>query len=114
MNTFELRLNPVPFQQIKQGKKTVEMRLFDEKRKLFNVGDMLIFKNRENENLTIKTQILALHKFASFEELYNNISKLKLGYGENTPASASDMEEYYSKSEQAKYGVVGIEIKVIN
>ena len=34
MNTFELRLNSVPFQQIKQGKKTVEMRLFDEKRKM--------------------------------------------------------------------------------
>ena len=49
MNTFELRLNPVPFQQIKQGKKTVEMRLFDEKRKLFNVGDMLILRTERTK-----------------------------------------------------------------
>ena len=79
MNTFELRLNPVPFQQFEQGKKTVEMRLYDEKRRMFKVGDILIFKNRENET-----------------------------------ASAADMEEYYSKAEQANYGVVGIEIKVLN
>ena len=114
MNTFELRLNSIPFQQIRQGKKTVEMRLYDEKRRLFKVGDILIFKNRENENLTIRTQIQELHRFANFEELYNNINKTKLGYAENETASSSDMLEYYSEEEQSNYGVVGIEIKVLN
>ena len=114
MNTFELRLNPIPFKQIQQGTKTVEMRLYDEKRRLIKVGDILIFKNRQNEELLIKTQVVALHRFNSFEDLYKNINKLKLGYKENQIALSSDMEEYYSKEEQSRYGVLGIEIKVLN
>ena len=30
--TFELRLNKKPFESIKNGEKTVEMRLYDEKK----------------------------------------------------------------------------------
>ena len=113
-NIFELRLNPIPFEQIKKGVKTIEMRLYDEKRKQFKVGDVLIFKNRDNEVLTIKTEIINIHLFKSFEELYSQINKTKLGYLENEPAHPSDMEQYYSQQEQSNYGVVGIEIRVIN
>lgn len=39
---------------------------------------------------------------------------LKCGYTEDTvqTADASDMEHYYSCEEQAKYGVVGIELSL--
>ena len=114
MNTFELRLNPIPFEQIQKGRKTIEMRLYDEKRQMFKIGDILIFKNRNDESNFIKTQILNLHLFSNFEDLYNNIDKQKLGYEPHETAKASDMEEYYSKEEQNKFGVVGIEIKVLN
>ena len=68
MKTFELRLHDQPFASIKSGTKTIEMRLFDEKRSQYSVGDILIFKKRSNENETLKTEIVALHKFNSFEE----------------------------------------------
>ena len=70
MNTFELRLNKGPFDSIKNGTKTIEMRLFDEKRKLHQVGDILIFKKRPEEIETIKAKIIALHKYPSFKEIY--------------------------------------------
>ena len=46
MDTFELRLNEKPFESIKKRTKTIEMRLLDEKRKQYQVGDVLIFKKR--------------------------------------------------------------------
>lgn len=34
-----------------------------------------------------------------------------MGYAEDEPAESKDMEVYYSKEEQDKYGVLGIEIR---
>ena len=36
-----------------------------------------------------------------------------MGYSEDEDADPKDMEQYYSKEEQDKYGVVGIEIKLV-
>ena len=41
----EMRLNNEPFNKIKEGTKTVELRLLDEKRKTLRVGDKIIFTN---------------------------------------------------------------------
>ena len=90
------------------------MRLLDEKRQQYQVEDILIFKKRPDEIETLKTQIVALHKFPSFKELYNHFNKIQLGYKPTENAHYKDMEEYYSLEEQQKYGVVGIEIKLIN
>jgi hypothetical protein len=53
-----------------------------------------------------------LHRFQSFSELYEALPLLQCGYTEADIATAhpSDMEQYYSVEEQAKYGVVGIEL----
>ena len=34
-----------------------------------------------------------------------------MGYNKDEPAEPKDMEAYYSKEEQDKYGVLGIEIR---
>ena len=49
------------FKSIKDGKKTIEMRLFDEKRKQFKTGDTIIFKNRKNDN-TVRCKINNLYQ----------------------------------------------------
>ncbi len=36
-----------------------------------------------------------------------------MGYDKNDIANPKDIEQYYSKEEQEKYGVIGIAIKVI-
>ena len=107
-----MRLHNSPFELIKSGTKTIELRLNDEKRRLINIGDIIVFENRTT-NEQIRVKVFNLHKYDSFEELYKHFDKISLGYAKDEEANYKDMEKYYSPSEQEKYGVVGIEIKLI-
>ena len=105
-----MNLNNRPFKSIKEGTKTIELRLNDEKRSLLKVGDEIEFTNRDtNEKLSV--YIIRLHKYPSFKELYKHFNKIEMGYAEDEPSESKDMEAYYSKEEQDKYGVLGIEIR---
>ena len=105
-----MRLNPVPFSQIKSGAKTIELRLYDEKRQKVRTDDFIEFTNNvTGEKITVR--VAALHIFPSFRELYSTLPLDKCGYDDIKSASYKDMEEYYSQNEQKKYGVVGIEIE---
>ncbi len=110
-----MKLCPEPFEMIKSGRKTFELRLWDEKRQKIKPGDIIAFTNTQSGE-ELKARVLNLHRFDSFEELYGKLPLLKCGYTEDdiNTAEASDMEEYYSADEQKKYGVVGIEISVLN
>ena len=106
----EMKLNNEPFECIKNGTKTIELRLNDEKRKLLTVGDYIEITNRvTNEKLLV--EVIDLFKYNSFEELYKHFNKIEMGYSINEEANPKDMENYYSKEEQEKYGVLGIKIK---
>lgn len=109
--THNMKLNEAPFEMIKSGAKTIELRLYDEKRREVKVGDTILFKSvREKLTATVK----ALHIFRNFEELYAALPLDKCGYTADELATASpdDMLEYYTKEQIEKYGVVGIEIEV--
>ena len=111
MAEYGMKLNPEPFEMIKSGRKTFELRLYDEKRQKIKPGDNIVFTETvTGEKLCVKVK--KLHCFNSFEELYKSLPLLKCGYTEDTVSDAtpSDMEKYYSAEEQKKYGVVGIEI----
>lgn len=108
----EMRLNNDPFEKIKEGTKTIELRLYDEKRQLLKIKDLILFRNRENDE-ELLTEIVNLHRYPSFKELYKHFDKISMGYNEAEDARSEDMEEYYSKEEQENYGVVGIEIKKV-
>ena len=108
----EMRLNNEPFNKIKEGTKTVELRLLDEKRKALRVGDKIIFTNRAN-NEKIDVLVTNLFKADSFEPIYEKYSKVAMGYNEENDAKPEDMEEYYSKEEIKKYGCIAIEIEKV-
>ena len=110
---YVMHLQEKPFKMIKSGKKTIEMRLNDEKRQKIKVGDVLIFILDSEKFEYIKAKVVALHKYPSFDELYKNFDLEKLGYKKGETGSPEDMSKYYSKENIEKYGVVGIEIKVI-
>ena len=113
--THKMRLADSPFEMIKNGEKTVELRLYDEKRRALSVGDVICFERMGEgcESLTVK--VVALHVYHSFEELYRSLPLLSCGYLECEIESASytDMYEYYTSDEEKKWGVVGIEIEII-
>ena len=107
---YEMKLNNGPYTNIKNGTKTIELRLNDEKRQLLKIKDLIEFTNRETlEQMLV--EIENLYHYPSFEELYKHFDKVAMGYKDNEIADPKDMEEYYSKDEQEKYGVLGIEIK---
>lgn len=111
--THEMRLHNGPFELIKAKTKTIELRLLDEKRSLIKINDIIEFTSRTTEE-KLKAKVINLHKYNSFEELYKHHDKVSMGYKEDEEANPKDMEQYYPQEEQAKYGVVGIEIEVID
>ncbi|MBR1483857.1 MAG: DUF3850 domain-containing protein [Ruminococcus sp.] len=110
----KMNLNPEPFAMIRSGQKTIELRLNDEKRKRIQVGDIIEFTQSETGEKLI-TKVVAIHRFDSFAELYRELPLLKCGYNEAdiSTAKPEDMDLYYTPEQQAKYGVLGIEIKII-
>lgn len=110
--THFMKLKNEPFMSIKNGLKTIEMRLFDEKRKQIKVGDTIEFTNIVSLE-KLKVKVIALHKFKNFEELYSHFNKTQLGYKQTENASPNDMNQYYTNDDIEKYGVLGIEIKTI-
>ena len=113
---YEMKLHNNPFNLINSGSKTIELRLNDKKRQLINIGDKIVFTNTADSKQEITVIVVNLHRFNSFEELYNTLPLLKCGYTEKdiTKANPKDMEIYYSKEQQEEYGVVGIEIRTID
>lgn len=100
------------FQAIKNKTKTIEMRLYDEKRKTIQIGDMIVFTNTVS-NETLDTEVIEISVYRNFVELYSHYDKISIGYGENDVANPSDMLLYYSKEKIEKYGVLAIGIRVL-
>ena len=110
--THDMKLRREPFEKIKSGAKTVELRLYDEKRRAISVGDEIRFACVDGDEPPLRRRVTALHVFSSFAELYAALPLEKCGYSaeELESASPDDMNAYYSREEQSRFGVVGIEL----
>lgn len=110
--THEMKLNPLPYEAISSGRKTVEMRLNDEKRRKIKAGDKIRFVNTESgEELLVLVE--SVTAYPSFYELYAAHDKIAIGYEETETASPSDMLEYYPQERIDKYGALAIKIKLL-
>lgn len=108
----KMNLQPGPYKMVERGTKTIEMRLYDEKRQKISVGDTIEFTNDATKE-TLVVRVLNLHRYKTFAELYANFEKEQIGYESDEIAEPEDMEQYYSKEKIEEFGVVGIEIEVI-
>ena len=106
----EMRLAAHPFSQILRGEKTLEIRLFDEKRRALSVGDAIVFCERDTKK-TVRARITALFRFSSFREAFSALSRSEMGFSEAEDANA--MYRYYSPEEEAKWGVLVIQIALV-
>lgn len=124
--TFEMHLNDGPFFAIKEGKKTVEVRLYDEKRKLIDVGDYIEFCRAANPEEKIKVKVISLNYGETFRELFSRKIYTEQGATPLFPITAYGAEEgttvkqlvecyrkIYSRYKERKFGVLAIEIKLI-
>lgn len=109
--THEMKLSKEPFDEIANGKKTIELRLYDEKRQRIKIGDKIRFSLMDCPSRQIETLVIDLHRFGSFRELFLTHLFDKCGCGSlSIDASVEGMRQYYTESEEEKYGIVGIEI----
>ena len=104
-----MKLSPKPFEQIQQGIKTVEIRLYDEKRRLLKVGDRIIFTRADDESQSIETEVVRLDVFKTFKELCYAYDPVV--YGSVSADEWVDMYKYYTKEDEGEFGVVGVGVR---
>ncbi len=111
MTTHQLKLATEPFNAIISGNKTIESRLYDTKRQKIQIGDRIIFTNRDNFEQTVTAEVVGLLRYATFRDLFSHNNPRKFG-GDNVEWLENQISEFYSIEDQKIYGVIGIEFKV--
>lgn len=98
-----MKLLSDPFERVKNGTKTIEFRLYDEKRQKLKVGDEIEFSKLPDLNEKITVIIEELYQYSTFKELFDylNIDDFQKMYS------------IYTKEEEKEYGVLGIKVRVI-
>lgn len=110
----EMKLKPIPFDLIKNDQKSIEVRLFDEKRQEVNVGDQIVFSKLPELQEKLTVQVVELLRYKSFEDLFSDNPSVLFGRSDMSVSELSaNMLEYYSIEDVQKYGVVGIRISKI-
>ena len=69
----KMKLAAEPYELVKAGIKTIELRLNDEKRQKIVPGDIIIFINNETKH-QITVTCTNLYKYDCFEDLFLNYS----------------------------------------
>ena len=100
------------YNMLKSGVKTIELRLFDEKRQNIKIGDIIEFANHDNTADKFLAEVINLYRADDFMGLCRKISCQKAGFQTNEEL-VNCLEEFYEPQKQKQFGVLGIEIKKI-
>ncbi len=112
--THHLNLNPIYFELIKDGKKTLEGRLNDEKRKQFNIGDKIVFHKEPERVEIVNAIILNKYIFKDFKEMAESLDKSQLGFADKTKDEMiNTYRTIYTVEDEQQYGVVIFKIKTM-
>ena len=112
MTTHQLTLATEPFNAITSGNKTIESRLYDEKRQKIQIGDQIIFTNRDNPSQTAAVKVIGLLRYATFHDLFSHNDPRKFG-GESVEWLENQINEFYSLHDQKQNGIIGIEFELM-
>lgn len=112
MITHEMNLQSKYFDFMKNGTKRIELRLNDEKRQQLQLGDVIEFSDGSS---SLRAEIIGLLRYRTFEDLFEDFDASILADSSMTkPEILKALEEFYTPEKQAKYGVLGIRIKILN
>ena len=104
----KMKLNESPFERIKNGTKTIEFRLYDEKRQRIKVGDQIEFSKLPDLQEKLLVDVVKLYREDTFEELFRKLDIDEEEIERKTKA----MYEIYSPEKEHEYGILGIKIKI--
>ena len=97
------------FDIVKKGKKDIEVRINDEKRRKLKVGDVLVFLKRPNDDEEIRTKVVGLEYYDYFENLVDHYDMERLYLNGYTKEQyLNEMKRFYTFEEQRDNGVVAI------
>lgn len=114
MKIHKMKLQPLSFDEIKAGRKTIEIRLLDDKRKLVKAGDNIVFYKNPNLDDNVKVRVEKIQKFKNFNELVNNVDvKLNGNIYKTKKDWLSDLRNFYPKEKEENLGVVCFYILLI-
>lgn len=111
---YSMNLLPDPYERIAVGKKTLELRLFDEKRQKLMVGDTIRFSKLPDLSDKLLVEIIGLHRYESFDELLTEIGLDYLGHDKTKNEVLNSLQKIYTPEQEKKYGVLGIQITLID
>ena len=103
-----MKLNESPFDKMKNGTKTIEFRLYDEKRSQIKIGDKIEFSKLPDLQEKLLVDVLELYREDTFEKLFRNLYNDEEEITRKTKA----MYKIYSPENEKQYGVLGIKIKI--
>ena len=69
----KMKLNESPFERIKNGTKTIEFRLYDEKRQQIKVGDQIEFSKLPDLQEKLLVDVVELYREETFENLFRKL-----------------------------------------
>jgi ASC-1-like (ASCH) protein len=101
------------FKETNKGKKTIEYRLLDEKRKNISIGDTIIFKRASNKNDFVRCIVTDLKVFTNLLEMYTEtfVRDFKSRYKD--PQAVVDDTTYYSVEDRLSHPALAIHFKKI-
>ena len=99
-----MKLNESPFERIKNGTKTIEFRLYDEKRQQIKVGDQIEFFKLPDLQEKLLVDVVELYKEDTFENLFRKLYNDE----EEIRRKTNAMYEIYSPEREQQYGILGI------
>lgn len=100
------------FSPIIDGKKKIEVRLFDEKRRKIKVSDKIEFIKVPELDEQLQVTVTDLMKYDSFQEMYEDIPFEEFGTkGWTLEEMLKGTYEIYTPEQEKKWGVLAIKIK---
>ncbi len=103
-------LQPLPFSQVKTGTKIIESRLNDEKRQQIELGDTIEFGLEPDRVEIVETKVIELIHADTFSDLFDLYPPE--AFGGTDKEDLTGIYKYYSKEDEAKYGVLGIRVEL--
>ena len=109
-----MKLQPQYYNYILNGTKRIEIRLYDEKRQQIKIGDIIKFIKEPNLDESIEAKVIGLIRYNSFNDMFKDFDISLLADKRMTKDELINaLEQFYTKEEQQKYGVLGIRIELL-
>lgn len=96
------------FEETNKGKKTIEYRLLDEKRKKVSIGDTIIFMKASNKNDFVRCIVTDLKVFNNLLDMYTETFERDFKSSYKDPQAVVDDTTYYSVEDRLTHPALAI------